>query len=159
MIRVMATMLNSNKSSIEQRIKEIKKELSAVNSDLKSLSKSVEKGDFVKLPKTKSYEQGGPVSVSAAPATMSQKTVVQTAASRTEPVALPTTSPALSREQAQAARRDRDPRLADYLSANYDTSVRPMKYERKLQRNKAIVMVVIVAILLFFVLYKFFQVY
>jgi len=155
----MATMLNSNKSSIEQRIKEIKQELSAVNSDLKSLTKNAKKGDFVNLPKTRQYEQGRPAEERVIPPPHPKATIAAPVLSNNVAAPLTVQPQAMTREQAQAARRDRDPRLADYLSANYDTSIRPMKYERKLQRNKAIIMVVIVAILLFFVLYKFFQVY
>jgi hypothetical protein len=48
-----------------------------------------------------------------------------------------------------------DDRFALYLSGSLQ-SARPLKHERRIQRNKAILMLLVVLLLLFWVLYRFF---
>lgn len=51
-------------------------------------------------------------------------------------------------------KRIHDDRFADYLASSFQP-VRPLRHERRIQRNKAIVMLIVLALLLFAVLYQF----
>ena len=53
------------------------------------------------------------------------------------------------------SKRFRDERFADYLASSFQ-SVRPLRHERRIQRNKAIVMAVFVLFLLLWLLQRFF---
>ena len=45
-------------------------------------------------------------------------------------------------------------RLADYLSASFHAAPRPLRHERRIQRNKAIVMVLFAALVLFWLAHR-----
>lgn len=105
------------KSEIEKRLKNIRKEISSVNSNLSSLS----------------------------------RTVMDSEESSVRP-----------RVRAGAARGKRKPkgarssdRFADYFSTSFQP-VLPLRRERRIQRNKAIVMSVFVLMVLFWIVYRFF---
>jgi len=55
----------------------------------------------------------------------------------------------------EMGRRIRDERFSDYLSSSFKPS-RPLKHERRVQRNKAVVMLCCVLIVLFWVVYRMF---
>lgn len=57
-----------------------------------------------------------------------------------------------------SAQRPSDERFKNYLASSFQTA-HALKHERRLQRNKAIAMLVIVAIILFWVLWQVFNVF
>lgn len=121
------------RSTLTKRIKVLEKELSSVDHDLKALSDG-------KTPKrsrvgtghgnTGTPERPGREAVGAPPEKMEQ-------------------------EVQKIGRKIHDRRFADYLSTSFQP-VRPLRHERRIQRNKAILMAVVAALALFWVLYRFF---
>jgi hypothetical protein len=70
---------------------------------------------------------------------------------RPEPVADPRSDPRAVRGTAKAY----DERFADYLASSFQAA-RPLRQERAIQRNKAIVMAIVVVILFLWALYRYF---
>lgn len=113
------------KSEIDKRLKKIRKELSAVNSEIESLDVKAEKSRGAArgpVPAMGGAGEGG-------------------------------FGRAGRRAAAQSTRGDT--RLADYLSTGFRPT-RPLRRERRVQRNKAIVMSVFVLVVIFWVVCHFF---
>ena len=55
----------------------------------------------------------------------------------------------------ERAKRIRDDRFASYFAGSFE-GMRPLRHERRIQRNKAILMIVFVLLVLFWVAYRFF---
>ena len=122
------------KAPLVGRMKAVEKELSNVNESLRTLSKAAADGSNVEpAPAPRAGAgTGTPERESRSPA--------------------PEASDERIRRQSE---RLRDERFADYLSSSFQ-SVRPLKHERKTQRNKAIVMLGIVLIMLVWVVSRIF---
>lgn len=114
------------KAPLAKRIKEVEKEMSTLDESIRSLAKSASKQG----PKRANTPGGTPVDPE-----------VDTALDIDEKVKV-------------QGERLRDERFADYLSSSFQT-VRPLKHERRTQRNKAIVMVGVVLVVLFWFLSRF----
>jgi len=142
-------------SVLGKRLKKIRKELLLIHCDIRSLSKTVEEpGTAFELPRVRSESSREPgrtaeVREAAAP-------VVGTL----------TDKPGSSREGEEPGRQGhgkprtkghhiRDERFTDYLASSFQT-VRPLRRERRIQRNKAIVMVIFVLLALFWGVYRFY---
>jgi hypothetical protein len=153
-------------------MEKIQEEMDRVNHDLRLLSKFVEKPErAVDLSKLRTSameaEREPPVPASArrgpaapgsaamqAPlravrAPLSAETAAPTV--RPEPVADPRSDPRAVRGTAKAY----DERFADYLASSFQAA-RPLRQERAIQRNKAIVMAIVVVILFLWALYRYF---
>lgn len=110
-------------SPLSSRLKELEKELSHVDSNIRTLARG------------KSLPRAG-----AAPA-------------GTRPLA-PTEAPPPAVRRDPVPRRPRDERFTDYLASSLEPT-RPLLHERRLQRNKAIVALVLALLALFWVLHRF----
>lgn len=120
-------------STLSKRIKELERELSQVDGSIRSLSKVVKNsgvppGRGVTLPLI--VDSGAADRLAAANSLPRTETVVK------EPM-----------------RRVRDERFLDYLSSSLGGPVRPLKHERSQQRNKALVMMAFVALLIVWLIY------
>ncbi|MDD4871411.1 MAG: hypothetical protein PHR77_12705 [Kiritimatiellae bacterium] len=149
-----------NNSALTRRIKELEKELSTVNGDIKVLSKVV-----------KQAEHAGVSTVLPVPAVHRTVEPEQQVPVRQEPripvsvlkqPSVEYSQPRMSMESAArksvVAERDqmpRDGRLATYLMSRDFHNVRPLRHERHIQRNKAIFMIVIAVIILLYLVMRF----
>lgn len=106
-------------SSLSKRLKELEKELSHVDGNIRSLSRTLER------PRTPGL--GAP------------------------PASPPPEAPSVRREP--VPRRARDERFTDYLASSLEPT-RPLLHERRLQRNKAILALVVTALVLFWILHR-----
>jgi len=131
------------RSPLAKRIKALNRELAAVDSDLKALSKGRAK-DSRRTP-----ARGGRAEESAG-ARPPHPPEGPDGAGQAE------TPDSVEEEVRRIGSRIRDKRFADYLSTSFQT-VRPLRHERRIQRNKAILMAVLAALALFWVLYRFFM--
>lgn len=135
-------------SALEERLKKIKDELSLVNKDIRTLSDVVKHPDeSVGLPRLKSVAlrkaRESVKSSFAAPAQTIEAKPVERAVVPVQVQDRPLTQkPVL-----------RDDKFRDYLSSSFDTA-KPMRQERRVQRNKAITMLVAALALLFWILYS-----
>jgi hypothetical protein len=129
------------RSPLTKRIKALKKELAAVDNDLKALSKGRAKRSHDRAAQPDVEDKRGEEQVA--------KPARHVAIS-----GLPAASDKVEEEVQRLGRRIHDRRFADYLSTSFQ-SVRPLRHERKVQRNKAILMAVLAALALFWVLYRF----
>ena len=121
--------LFKKKSPIERRKKKLQKEISSLDSNIKALSKKA-----------------------------GRKPAKQSAAQTGTPAGETTEAGRGLQPEEKVRRmpgRQRDERLVDYLADNLD-SARPLRHERRIQRNKAIVMVIVVLIVLFWLVYRVF---
>jgi hypothetical protein len=136
----MAALLK-RKSPLDKRLDRVQKELAALDDDLKSLRK------------------GGRASA------RSTHLKSEATAREREPAARPARAEATPRghevaaEGADSAERlrkaEHNERLADYLAGSFH-AMRPLRHERRIQRNKAILMIIVVLLALFWVVYRFF---
>lgn len=160
----MSPLFKKKSSALDKRIQRIQDEADRVDHDLRLLSKFVEKPtrstDLSRLksvtfeparpPASPAVRRGPavpgktplppPLSAGSVPATMSPETVSD---QRSEP-----------RGYHGGKAGAYDERFADYLASSFHAS-RPLRQERRIQRNKVMVMVVIVAMLLIWVLSRF----
>ena len=123
-------MKSKKKSVLKKKLKKVEKELSAVSSDIRSLSKGKRRRGSVGQP--------SPFGLPPSPSGLRR------------------TSRRTSRRAGTGAEKQEgsaihDERFADYFSGSFE-AVRPLKHERKLQRNKALVMVIFVVVVLLWVL-------
>lgn len=168
-------------SALSRRIKSLEKELSVVNGEIKTLAKVVRHAEHAgvspALPQAAVQRevepQYEPVPV---PQDVRQKAQVYPSTSMA-PAGQSVRSPAVndysqqSRAQAearalaeQAAKKQvsdrdaitRDGRFATYLMSRDFHDVRPLRHEKHIQRNKAVIMSVIAVFLFLWMIYKFF---
>jgi hypothetical protein len=133
-------------STLKQRMERIRRELDLVSGDIRRVSRVADKpGAGGRVPALRSARY---------------RAEAETAASRPAPTPAPGAAsgepPAhLRRAGADAAHprsgRAHDRRLVDYLAGSFH-SVSTLRHEKQIQRNKAIVMVVFVAVLLLLLL-------
>ncbi len=140
----------SRDSTLESRLKKIRKELSLIDKDLKNLTDAASgPAPGGSMPRIKSKElrereerrratdarqpSVGGVDRSAKPAKPAKR----------KPVLQPQGT----------AQTDSDGRFVEYLSSSFGSG-EPLGQERRIQRNKAILMLVIVLFILFLVLYR-----
>ncbi|MCE9613663.1 MAG: hypothetical protein K8T26_05260 [Lentisphaerae bacterium] len=116
---------------LAKRIKELEKQLDQVDGNIRSLSKTMERtrtGGAIKLaPLVDPSVDDRPLA---------------------DPVIVPAPKP--------VARRPRDERFVDYLSTSIGGPTVPLRHERSIQRNKAILTIALVLLLLFWLLHRLF---
>ena len=120
-------------SDLDKRIRKIRKELSSIDSNLKSLSRKPP------APISGDRPAGEPGRPAAGPRGAFEAQGFQGSGDEI---------------RAKPGVNTRDERFAEYLANSFQT-VRPLRRERRLQRNKAIVISVFVLILLALILYWF----
>lgn len=172
------TLFPRRKSALSKRLEAIDRELQTLDSDLRYLSKVAEEPeaeiDLSRLKSVRKEEPDTPVPVSVPP----PRPVVE----RPSPVVQPVpqepeeTGPsAVDRASAQDAARNfaqtsestaKDPseeetsddyrnRFADYLASNFEAhAIRPLRHERRVQRNKAVLVVIFLIVIAIIVLYR-----
>jgi len=170
------TALFKKSSSLDQRLKRVEKELSMIDDDIRTLSKCVEHPErSPEKPRLKSRklarETESPVPESPV-FEQREETVRQPPPPAHEPVPRPERAEEQDDEPTEPVEKKASPRrraakasspgdqfrrdrLSEYLSGSIE-SVQPLRQERHVQRNKAIVMVVIVILVLFWLAYRFF---
>jgi len=169
------TPLFKKRPVLDERLKRIEKELSLVDSDIQALSKTVTKADgptgFVRLRSATRQRdsdaapgrerKGSLPSPEAGTSDMeSDGSAAETVGDGPSPGARELGEAPNSEIQAETRRREsarqssiRDERFSDYLASSFQ-QVGPLRHERRIQRNKAILMVVLVLLVLFWVLYQ-----
>ena len=145
------------KSPLAKRIKRLEKELSAVDNDLKALAK----GKSIRSPAPR--PAAPPKKAARRPPRPSpsggaaERDAGEDAAVGAGPEpASPVVPEKVEQEVKEIGRRIHDRRFADYLSTSFQ-SMRPLRHERRIQRNKAILMAVLALLALFWMLYRRFQ--
>jgi len=155
----MCALLRKN-SVLDRRIKDIKGELSEVDSKLRKLAKIARRAE--QLGQTGSYTPPDQIYVEPEPVEVPQpesrpsepafkQPSVTTYPEQRVPAETAGRKPVTDRDQIT-----RDGRFATYLMSRDFHQVRPLRYERHVQRNKAIAMVVFVLLLLWWMLKIFF---
>ncbi|MFC1462458.1 hypothetical protein ACFLQU_02525 [Verrucomicrobiota bacterium] len=140
--------LFKKRSVLAKKRKQIEKELSSLNSDIRSLSKSVD-GKPVKARKERRPPPGSvPTQTNIG---MDDDGLLGESLSPSGYDDVPGTPRKSKNRQAQL----HDERFVGYLANSFD-SMRPLRHERRIQRNKAVVMAVFVLLLLFWLLYRHF---
>jgi hypothetical protein len=86
--------------------------------------------------------------------TLERTVTRETGAKRSSVLKTPAPAPTLD-DEARGRRGGRDSKFADFLSSSLEP-VRPLRRERRIQRNKVIVMTVFVLLVLFWVLHRLF---
>ena len=122
------------KNNVESRIREIEAEMAALHKEMRTVKKARERPLSSAFPV---YRERFAGESSAAPR-------------------VPRESPPEASDSGAA--RSRDDRFKNYLASSFQNS-HALKHERRLQRNKAIVMLVVVGLLLFWVLWQVFHVF
>lgn len=160
-------------SSLERRLKELKKESELVREDIKALSKAVKNPDEVSLPRLKSLrheERRVPPPTRKDPAVApreSPKPEPKPAGAGGELFNWAPRAEQLDRQSAGLPPKVigqslsepvggpknkavmKDQRFANYFSSGNFLGGRPMKQEKSVQRNKAVFMIVVVIVVAF----------
>jgi len=135
------------KSVLKKKQKQIEKELSSVSSDIRSLSKSVgSKPARRRKEPPKPPADPGHINPTIG---MGEDGLLGQSLSKSGYDDVPGTP----RKPGNRPTKLHDERFVGYLANSFD-SMRPLRHERKIQRNKAVVMVVFVLLLLFWLLYR-----
>jgi len=173
----MSALFGKKKSSaLDKRIQKIQEQMENVNHDLRLLSKFVEKPsrpmDLSKLKAVAPEQVVTPLPVaptrrgSLPPGRQTTSPIPRTMAAQPPLGGGP--APAAATAAMQDAKLDvraagyrgatnaYDERFADYLASSFQAA-RPLRQERRIQRNKAIVMIVVVAFLLIWAVSRFLQ--
>ncbi len=122
---------------ISKRIRELEKELSKVDDNIRNLSRSMGKSATADKPATAGKPNYSPGAIKLPPLV--------------DPL-VDDRPPVLSTSQAPV-RPPRDDRFRDYLSTSLERPSVPLRYERSVQRNKAIVTLCLVVVVLFWILH------
>lgn len=144
-------------SVLRKRLKDIEREISAVNRGVKTLSRNMEKaeGGVVSSPPAYPPRQfepraptagASPAPAEAAPAGGDLFPPGGNAAG---------SAPVLFSHPAEL-QRQKDRRFANYFASSNMDAIRPLRQERNVQRNKAILMVVVLILVMLWLYYKFF---
>lgn len=139
-------------SVLQQRMKRIRKEMNLLDDDIKSLSKSIDKGGRQVPPAKLKSEQYVAEQVAARQAKMQPEKKVREKPSSSSSAPHPKLSNPKPVELGEVDHGE--DRLAEYLTGSFQ-SIGPLRRERRLQRNRAIAVVIFVLLLLYFVLRKF----
>lgn len=147
-------------SVLDKRLKKIRKELTMVDSNIRSLSKVIEKGeDSGELPRLRygRHVTGGDV-----PDTLPDGKSDVLGGNTQGDLLYDTSTEESEREPKSRAIMEKertmvqDERFVSYLMSRGFQTARPLRRERRTQRNKAIVMCFFALLLLFWVLFRFF---
>ena len=132
---------------MESRLKQIRKELSLIDKDLETLSDTASGGaSDVPKPRIRSKE-------------LREKHERNSSRQAREPRGKkgPDREQLATKKKAEPTapvpQAGKDDQFLEYLSSSFNSG-RPMRQERRIQRNKAILMLIIVLLILFFVLYR-----
>jgi len=146
-------MAENSHNSIDQKIRDLERELRLVQGDVKSLTKAVHDPRQKPLPKVKSGRIPLPGDAPNEP----EVTAVPEYTNEEEPVKSPS-QPAdgpprrTPQRPSPSAGEGRDYRFATYMSAKGLSYGKASRHERNIQRNKAVVMLVVVLLVLYVVL-------
>lgn len=135
------------KGTLDSRLKQIRKELSLIDKDLETLSGSASGGTAEgPKPRIRSKELREKHERSSGRATRAPRAEK---ASNREQLA----TKKRAKDTAPLPQAGKDEQFLEYLSSSFNSG-RPMRQERRIQRNKAILMLIIVLFILFFVMYR-----
>jgi hypothetical protein len=136
------SIFSRKKSAVDRRLQKVERELTLVNRDLRVLSKTVRKSskptDFPALRSLRNEADASPA-VSAPAGAPAAETDVSAEPDR----------------RRAGGRRIPDERFSDYLASSMQ-GTRPLRHERRIQRNKAILMIVFVLVVLVLLLSHWF---
>ena len=165
--------LTGKNSSLERRLKELKKESELVREDIKALSKAVKNPEEVRLPRLKSSrheDRRVPPPTRKDPVVATQETSRLPAEPTGARGELFDWAPRAEQMERQSAGQPpkvigqslpeapsgpknasvmKDQRFANYFSSGNFLGSRPMKQEKSVQRNKAVFMIVVVVLVAF----------
>lgn len=131
---------------LRERLQSLERELSQVERSIDQLDRAVRTPDReaalerLKVLTERKVEEPAPPKRAAAPLPASPRKVAEP---ESEPV------PGPDDLEEEAPRADADRRFASYFVTGSLHSVRPLRTERRIQRNKALVMMVVAAVLLY----------
>jgi hypothetical protein len=146
---------------VRRRVADVERELAQVQENIRALAKAAERPDggdlFRKLPDVTPLPERTLAAVPAKPDSRSQVAAAakpkQAELFGTVPQAGVTMQPGAIPQRPAAASKpapaEKDPRFANYFVTSGLQAVRPLRQERRIQRNRALLMVIIAAILLF----------
>ena len=154
-------------SALSRRLKDIEREITALDRDVKSLAKVAKKTGSEPVP---ARPAAAPAPASApqapeppmpAPPPPNLRHSDELFPARTAASHMPSRGPLPPDDDAAAPDRERgrvggDRRFASYFVSGNMDSIRPLRQERSVQRNKAIAMLVFVVLVLLWVLYLVF---
>ena len=120
------------KSPLDKRIRELEKELSQVDGKVRSLAKVVDRS-----------RSGGPLKL---------PTLVDPSVDDRPPPRAAESGGIIK----EPMRRPRDERFSDYLSSSLGGPVAPLRHERSQQRNKAMLVIAVLVVVLFWIVHRFF---
>jgi hypothetical protein len=156
-------MTPRRKSSLRARLKQVQKELSLVNEDLRAISAASAGADVSgELPKLRSIKQDRPHRSGG------NKDAAEARRLRDVSQILGAKDHGSTQEARQRARAEHDrlvrelgrntedARFSSYLAGNLQ-GARPLRHERNVQRNKAIVMLTIAVLALIWIIFRFFR--
>jgi len=167
--------LTKKKSALERRLKDLERESGLVKGDIKALSKVLRNpADVEEVPRLRSAKPGNvpppsrrdPVFHSRQPAPVEPPKLESTdlfeaaADQRDEAPRRPSRFFAQPPQEQSVPKNKavtKDDRFANYFSSGNFLGARPLKQEKNVQRNRAIVMIVTVAILAFIVIQLWFK--
>ena len=136
------------KTPLEKRMKQLEKELASVDNDIRALAKGGRKASQVLKNRRRPMSAappGAPPEV-APPPEPRQKGFRQKDTLEDQPAEV--------RQVKRIAEQIRDDRFVNYLATNLE-STRPLRHERKMKRNKAILMLILAVLALLWVLNSF----
>jgi len=169
------SLLFRKSSPLVKRLKTVEKELNLIDGDIQALSECVRNPDVAQtLPRLRSARAAA-TGTESEPADGAKRKLrfvngsahLPAEQENQEHAGLQALDESLAQGQAVGAPRlprsvasskpedVRRERLSDYLSGSF-RSVQPLRKERSIQRNKAIAMIIIVLLALFWVVYRFF---
>jgi len=127
------------KTALDKRLKKVRKEISSLDTSIRSLARSAEKDRQAPQRRAAAPREAEPPEPVAAP--------------EPESVAVDSADElAAEDKRGQAAR---DERFASYLLARGFDTARPLRHERRIQRNKAIITSIFVLAVLLWVLFQY----
>ena len=142
--------LFKKRSTLDARLKRIERELSRVNSDLKTLSRRKKRS-----VRRDSAETAAPDGAPRLRSESARRTGGDDAPPQPQPGEDFTTFERKQRQR-DAQERVHDDRFRAYLNERGFDNTGPLRYERRIQRNRAIVMALVTLLLLLWVLIHFF---
>lgn len=148
-------------AALEKRMREIQRELSLVNSDIKTLSKSVESPDRpIDVSRLKSVRMMEKAPAPAVEPRRLPQAPVAPAMMPPPPAGVHSARPEAAQPAAQddsansaGNRSVYDVRFKDYLASSFEAQTRrPLRREREGQKRDAIVMIAVIALIIILIL-------
>jgi hypothetical protein len=149
-----ADATEGSNAGLKQRLASIKKQISSVETDIRDLSKAVkrpDRADALNRIRAVSEQQERELAEASA-----QAAAAPAVASRPTPQAAVSEAPPAATRAAAGrplSSEGKDQRFASYFTAGSLHSVQPLRQERRILRNRAIVMVIVAAALLYLVIH------